>query len=121
MERDRSASYSRRLIRAGIRLLPAIAIALGMILAMPARPTDVRAVKSRVSPVYPEIAKRMRIDGSVTIEVKVDADGKVTQVKTISGNRVLSVAAEEAVRKWRFEPGSGQSTVDVSINFDLAQ
>jgi outer membrane biosynthesis protein TonB len=34
---------------------------------------------------------------------------------------MLSVAAEEAVRKWRFEPGAGVSTVDVSLNFALAQ
>ena len=95
-------------------------LALGLALAMPAGAADVRAVKSRVPPVYPEIAKRMKIDGSVTVEAKVDADGKVSEVKTISGNRILSTAAEEAVRHWKFEPGSGQSTVDVSINFNLA-
>ena len=87
---------------------------------MPAGAADVRAVKSRVPPVYPEIAKRMKIDGSVTVEAKVDADGKVSEVKTISGNRILSTAAEEAMRHWKFEPCSGQSTVDVSINFNLA-
>lgn len=90
-------------------------------MAMPARAADVRAVKSRVPPVHPEIAKRMKIDGLVTIEVKVDAEGKASEVKTLSGNRVLSSAAEEAVRHWKLEPGSGQSTVEVSINFSLAQ
>ncbi len=121
MNRDRCEFNSRRLPRAGIRLFQAAALALVLALAMPARPADVRAVKSRVPPVYPEIAKRMKIDGSVTVQVTVNADGKVSEVKTISGNRVLSIAAEDAVRKWRFEPGSGQSTVEVSINFSLAQ
>jgi protein TonB len=96
-------------------------LALGLALAMPASAADLRAVKSRVSPVYPEIANRMKIEGAVTVEVNVDTDGKVNDVKTISGNRVLSAAAEEAVRHWRFEPGTGPSTVDIPITFNLAQ
>ena len=34
---------------------------------------------------------------------------------------MLSAAAEEAVRKWRFDPGPGTSTVEVSLNFALGQ
>jgi TonB family protein len=121
MNRGRSEINSRRLPRAGMKLFQAAVLALGLALAIPAGAADVRAVKSRVPPVYPEIARRMKIEGAVAMEVKVDADGKVSDVKTLNGNRVLSAAAEEAVRHWRFEPGSGQSTVDVSINFALAQ
>lgn len=121
MNRDRAKINSRRPRRAGMRLFQAAALALGLALAIPARAADGRAVKSRVPPVYPEIAKRMKIDGTVMVEVKVDADGKVSEVKTLSGNRVLSEAAEESVRHWRFEPGSGLSTVQVSVNFSLAQ
>ena len=96
-------------------------LALGLALALPAKAADLRAVKTRVAPVYPEIAKRMKIEGAVMVEVKVDGEGKVDAVKTVSGNRVLSAAAEEAVRHWKFEPGPGPSTVDVSITFSLAQ
>jgi outer membrane biosynthesis protein TonB len=49
----------------------------------------------------------------------VDADGKVTDVKPVSGNRMLSVAAEDAVRRWKFESGAGVATVEVSVNFAL--
>ena len=101
--------------------MQAAALALVLALAMPARAADERAIKSRVSPAYPEIAKRMRITGVVRLAVIVDPEGKVTDVKAVSGNGILSVAAEEAVRKWRFEPGAGVSTVDVSLNFALAQ
>jgi TonB family protein len=51
----------------------------------------------------------------------VDADGRVTAVKTLSGNHMLSTAAEEAVRRWKFEPGPGTSSVNVSLNFALSQ
>lgn len=121
MNKHRSAISSRRLRRAGRRLFQAAALALLVAMATPAGAADQRAVKLRVPPVYPEIAKRLKIDGAVVIEATVNADGKVSDVKTLSGNRVLSIAAEDAVRQWRFEPGSGQAKVDVSINFTLAQ
>jgi len=94
------------------------AAGLMMALALPGRAADERAVKSRVPPVYPELAKRMKITGVVKVEATVDADGKVTDVKTLSGSRSLSVAAEEAVRK--FVPAAAESTVDVEINFTIA-
>jgi TonB family protein len=88
-------------------------------MAMPGRAADERAIKSRVSPVYPEIAKRMRISGVVKVEVTVDAEGKVTDVKPVSGNQMLSTAAQDAVRKWKFAAGDGATTMTLDINFNL--
>jgi outer membrane biosynthesis protein TonB len=51
----------------------------------------------------------------------VDPDGAVVDTKAVSGNHMLSVAAEEAVRKWRFVPAAAQSTVEVTVNFAVAQ
>jgi len=110
---------SCRLRRAGIRLLQAAALAL--LTTMPARASDNRAVKSRVPPAYPEIAKHLKIEGVVRIEATVDPDGKVIDVKTLSGNHVLSPAAEDAVRKWRFVPAPAESMVTVEINFVVSQ
>jgi TonB family protein len=104
--------------RAGLRLMQAAALALIMTLAMPAR-ADERAVKSKASLIYPEIAKRMRISGAVRLSVTVDLDGKVTGVQPLSGNGMLSTAAEESVRKWRFAPGPGATTLEVVVNFAL--
>jgi TonB family protein len=80
-----------------------------------------RAVKQRVAPVYPEVAKRLRVTGMVKLEVTVDAGGKVKDVKTISGNHMLSTAAEEAVSKWKFAAGPSESIEDLDINFELNQ
>jgi len=101
------------------RALGALVLMCG--LALCAHAAEERAVKSKVAPVYPEIAKRMKIGGVVKLEVTVDAEGKVIDVKAMSGNRVLSEAAEDAVRKWKFVPGPGQSTVEVDLNFEAAQ
>jgi TonB family protein len=101
-------------------VLQAAVFALMMVLAIPASAAN-RVVKVRVPPVYPELAKRMKITGTVKISATVDADGKVTAVKTIEGNRMLSSAAEDAVKHWKFEPGAGETTEEVTLNFAMAQ
>lgn len=104
-----------------VKVLQTTALALTVAFAVQGRAADDRAVKSRVAPIYPELAKRMKITGTVKIEAKVDAAGKVTEVKTLAGNHVLSLAAEDAVRKWRFVSGESESAVDLDINFELGQ
>jgi TonB family protein len=107
--------------RLGFGFLQAAVLALLLALALPARAGDERAVKSRVPPVYPELAKRMKISGEVKLAATVEADGKVKDVKEVSGNHMLAVAAEDAVRKWKFESGAGDDTVVLTVNFALAQ
>jgi TonB family protein len=89
-----------------------------LLFALPGR-ADERRVEKRVPPVYPEIAKRMRIAGVVHVEATVAPDGSVTMVKATAGNKMLSPAAEDAVRRWKFVPGDNQSTVGVDINFEM--
>ena len=100
--------------RKGWKILQAAALAAILALALPARAGDTRAVKSRVPPIYPELAKRMRISGEVQLQATVDADGKVKDVKPVSGNHMLELAAEDAVRQWKFVSGDGDAVVTVS-------
>jgi TonB family protein len=95
------------------------ALALLMMLSIPSLGASERAIKTRVAPVYPEIAKRLHIAGIVKVEATVSADGKVTDVKTISGNHMLSPAAEDAVRQWKFAQGDGEEKVNVDVSFTL--
>ncbi len=67
----------------------------------------------------PEIARRLKIEGSVIIQATVDPDGKVSGVRSLRGNQTLAPSAEDAVRKWRFLPAPDQSTVVLEINFTL--
>ena len=105
----------------GRRLLQIAAVVVAVSMANAGRAADERAIKSKVAPVYPELAKRMKIEGTVKVEATVDAAGKVTDVKSLNGNRTLTVAAEDAVRKWKFAPGDGEAKVNVDVNFVLAQ
>ena len=120
MGKDPMRKHAMTLPRAVVKFLQVAALTLTVALALQGR-ADERAIKSRVSPIYPELAKRMKIAGIVKIEAKVDADGKVTDVKTLTGNHLLSPAAEDAVRKWRFVPGASASTVNVDVSFAMSQ
>ena len=93
-------------------------LALMLVMAMPAL-AEARAVKMRVPPVYPEIARRMRVSGTVKLEAAVDSQGKVTDVKEVSGNHTLALAAKEALLHWKFAPAASDSNETVEINFDL--
>lgn len=120
MAKRMERNWRARLMRVLGRSVPAGVMLVCLGLALQTRAED-RAVKMRVAPVYPEIAKRMRVTGMVRLDVTVDAAGKVTDVKAVSGNNVLAEAAQEAVRKWRFAPGDGTSTVSVNVDFNLNQ
>jgi TonB family protein len=121
MNELRQINWKTKTRKLACTLFPAAAIALMLALALPCMAADARAIKSKVAPAYPEVAKRLRITGEVKMEATVDPDGKVTGVKTLSGNTMLSVAAEDAVRKWRFASGPVASTVEVNVNFGSAE
>jgi TonB family protein len=95
----------------------AVAAFTCLVFAMPGRAEE-RRIEKRVPPVYPEIAKRMRITGVVHVEATVAPDGNVTAAKATTGNKMLGPAAEEAVKHWKFAPADGQSTVGIDINFE---
>jgi protein TonB len=61
---------------------------------------------SRVLPVYPEAVRRMRLSGTVVLDLQIDADGKVVKAVPVSGLAVLSTAAANAALQWRYKPAS---------------
>jgi TonB family protein len=80
-----------------------------------------RKVRSKVAPVYPDLAKRMNITGVVKVQITVAASGLVKEAKIMGGHPVLANAALEAVKKWRFESGPEGSTGIVEFHFDPTQ
>ena len=56
------------------------------------------------SPTYPESAKRMKIQGVVTVEVVLDETGKVISANATEGPQLLRDAAVLAAKRARFSP-----------------
>lgn len=78
----------------------------------------------KTTPVYPSVARSMRMSGIVKVEVVIDEDGRVAEVQTIDGPVLLQTAAQDAIRKWRFKPflkdGEPVKAAGyVSFNFNL--
>jgi TonB family protein len=81
----------------------------------------VRRAKTKVQPVYPDLARKMNITGTVKVEVTVAPNGTVKDAKVVGGHPVLAGAALEAVKKWRFEPAAMESTGVVDFKFEPHQ
>jgi TonB family protein len=76
-----------------------------------------RKVKTRVSPNYPELARRMNIGGKVRIEVVIAPDGRVKSYRALGGHPVLVQPCMDAVKEWRFDASPEESTQVVEFNF----
>jgi protein TonB len=58
----------------------------------------------RVDPEYPAAARPGRLQGVIVLDVVVGPDGSVIQMRALNGPEVLSRAAMEALRWWKFQP-----------------
>jgi TonB family protein len=58
----------------------------------------------RVEPEYPAEAAAQRIQGVVTLDVQIGAEGAVHNIAVVDGNPLLVEAAVQAVRQWRYQP-----------------
>jgi protein TonB len=63
-----------------------------------------KAVKSKVTPEYPAMARQMKLVGTVMVDVFIDTGGKVEKVQVVRGNPLLTSAAATALKRWTFLP-----------------
>jgi protein TonB len=78
-----------------------------------------------VVPVYPDVARAARVQGSVVIECTLTPEGRVAGVSVVSGHPLLSAAAVHAVQQWRFTPNLLNDVavpviLTVTVNFRLS-
>jgi TonB family protein len=57
-----------------------------------------------VAPIYPDEARKANVRGMVVVEITVDTDGSVTDVRVLRGIPLLDDAALAAVRQWQYQP-----------------
>jgi protein TonB len=59
---------------------------------------------SRKDPEYPQLAKQSGAQGEVVLAAMIGVDGKVKNVKVVSGPPLLRNAAIQAVKQWVYKP-----------------
>ena len=57
-----------------------------------------------VTPAYPEEARKKKIEGKVTLQVVVNEDGSVSDVKVLEGPEIFHQATIDAALQFRFRP-----------------
>jgi len=76
----------------------------------------------RVEPVYPDEARKQNLQGVIALDIVVSRSGTVLSMRPLNGPEVLSRAAMDALRWWKFapyrlngEPATVETTVAVEF------
>jgi TonB family protein len=88
-----------------------------LILCNSASAQDTRKAKVNPQPAYPELARKNNIQGTTRLQVVISPDGSVKEIKVLGGSPVLAQAAVDAVKKWKYEAASSESTTVLKFEF----
>jgi TonB family protein len=77
-----------------------------------------RQLVTRVEPDYPETLQRLRIGGTVRLELTISPRGSVESVSVLGGNPILAEAAVKAAKQWVYAAWPSRTTTQVMIPFD---
>ena len=102
------------IINAGARIAPVVhppqvVERLPVAATPPAKPLRITVVRPatpiyRVDPIYPQLAKQMRVSGVVELLGVLGTDGRIHELKVLRGHPLLVGAALDAVRQWVYAP-----------------
>ncbi len=79
----------------------------------------------KVQPAYPPLARQARIQGTVVLQALIGKDGAIQNLHVVSGHPMLTGAALDAVKQWRYKPYylNGEPVeveTTINVNFTLA-
>lgn len=79
----------------------------------------------KVQPTYPALARSVRIQGVVLLQAIISKEGTIANLRVLSGHPMLTAAAIDAVRQWRYRPYVLNGTpveveTQITVNFSLA-
>jgi protein TonB len=72
----------------------------------------------KVDPIYPEKARKARVQGRVVLQAMLDTDGNLVDLSVVKGNPMLDPAALSAACCWKYRPARWGG-VPVPIYFTL--
>jgi TonB family protein len=63
-----------------------------------------RKLVNRVAPAYPVYARETGIEGSVQLEAVIHSDGRIKELRVLSGHPLLVATTVQAVQEWHYQP-----------------
>jgi TonB family protein len=88
-----------------------------VLLAQQEQPASKRKMVTQATPMYPALARSMKIAGTVRVEAVVAPNGVVKSTEVIGGHPVLAQSALDAVKRCKWEPASHETKEIVILNF----
>ena len=76
-----------------------------------------RKLVRREEPEYPAIADKMALHGTVKLKIWISPDGSVRRLEYVGGHPLLAESALKAVKAWKYEPASKETTAAVELRF----
>ena len=76
-----------------------------------------RKIILKQDPEYPQIAKQMNLHGTVKIKLWITPQGNVRRSEYLGGHPLLAEATINAVKDWKYEPASHESTTVIEVRF----
>ncbi len=73
---------------------------------------------------YPMLTQQMKVQGSVVLQAIIGADGNIQDLRVLTGPAILTSAAQQAVRQWRFKPflqngHAVETKARITVNFTI--
>ena len=105
------------------RLFPIALVILGVATLLISRPVlaqlakGPRLILTKVIPHYPDLARPMRLEGTVKLTVTVAANGSVKSVEAVGGHPLLLKAAQDAIYKWKWAAAPEESQELIELRF----
>ena len=89
-----------------------------------ALPAPAPEAQPSVNTAYPLLAQHMHVQGSVILQAVISAEGLVEDIHVLSGPAILTTAAKQAVREWRFKPvlqngHAVETQARITVNFSI--
>ena len=100
----RACGNRPRVIRAGEHGMKGFSLWLIILATATCGDAQVICVRHLIVPGYPRLARSARLQGSVSVEITIDAEGKVVSAKASGASKLLQRAAEQNLLQWIFYP-----------------
>jgi len=78
-----------------------------------------RKVKTKVVPVEPELARKLKLVAVVKVQVTIAPNGAVQQAKPLGGHPLLIGPSLDAAKQFRYEAADSTTTAVIEFHFGV--
>ena len=78
-----------------------------------------RKIKTKVVPIEPELARKLKLVAVVKIQVTIAPNGAVQQAKALGGHPLLIAPSLDAAKQFRYEAADSTTTAVIEFHYGV--